>query len=175
MKGAVAQFTILLALSIAKAEALSLELFLYEPRQIGKTENAEVGLVVRAATPAYSLSVAGGYTVTCPDSQVIEAQTSASEWRLFGNVSFWVNVPVTPPGQYPMTGWNSWPSPSNHSCSFRYVGRAKDGVFAIGGFGSNISFGGGDKSQGDTKIFKMVKPPPGTDAGPGTCIPIRLP
>lgn len=175
MKRAIAQFMVLLLLSMAKANALSLDVHVRDPQQVKRTAMAQFGLVVSASTELYTLSVAGGFTVTCPDSQVIEAQTSASEWRLFGSVSFWVNVPATPPGQYAMTGWNSWPSPSTQSCSFRYVGRAKEGLFVVGGLGSNISFGGGDKSQGDTRIFTMVKPPPGTDPSPGTCIPIRIP
>lgn len=171
MKRTIESFMILQLLSAASADALSLNVLVRDPQQVGQTTNAQFGLVVSAFTEFWALSVGGGFTVTCPDSQVIEAQASDSFWDLFGSVSLWVNVPRSIPGQYTVTGWPGWRAPSTQSCSFRYVGRAKEGIFTIGGAGSSITFGGGDKSEGDTRIFKMVKPLPGTGAGPGTCIP----
>jgi len=151
----------------ANALEPKLEIYVFPPAQVGKTGNAEFGLAVSASTPLYVLSVAGGFTATCPESQAIEAQASASSWNFLGGVSVSVQIPRTITGQYPMSGWSGWPSPSTQSCRFNYIGRAKEGIFNLGGAGSSITFGGGDKSEGDTLIFRMVKPTPGT--GSGTC------
>lgn len=169
MSRAIVQLMILLALSAAKANALQLDLHVREPQQVGQTDKAQFGLIVNAWTEYYAISAAGGYTATCPESQVIEAQGSKSSWSLFGDVVATVKVPPVLPGEYPMTGWAGWPTPSTQSCSFRYVGRAKEGSFSIGGFGSSITYGGGDESRGDTKIFRMVKAVPRT--GTGACNP----
>lgn len=169
MSRAIAQLMILLALSAAKVNAIQLDLNVRDPQQVGQTDRAQFGLIVNAWTEAWAISAAGGYTVTCPESQVIEAQGSTSNWRFLGNVVATLKVPPVLPGEYSMTGWAGWPLPSTQSCSFRYVARAKDGSFSIGGFGSSITYGGGDESRGDTKIFQMVKAVPRT--GNGACNP----
>lgn len=160
---------VLLVLKMAHANALesTLDIYVFPPAQVGNTQNAVLGMAVSASTPLYTLSVAGGFTATCFESEAIEAQASASKSNFFGGVSVSVQVPRTITAQYPMSGWAGWPSPSTQSCSFKYVGRAKEGIFTIGGLGSGITFGGGDRSEGDTIIFRMMKPVPGT--GSGTC------
>jgi hypothetical protein len=154
-------------LTAVEANAVSLVVRPRDPQQIGLSQKVQVGLRVDGSTEFYTLTVAGGYTVTCPESVAIDAQTSESGWDLFGGVSFWINVPEAPPGEYPMSGWAGWPSPSTQSCSFKYVGRVKDGLISFGGFGSNITLGGGDRSSADTIVFRVVKPTPATDSG--TC------
>lgn len=169
MKRIIGRILLLFLLPVANAKALtpSLGIYVFPPVQVGRTENVELGMAVSASTPLYALSVAGGFTATCPESQPIQAQASASSWAFLGGVSVSVQIPRTVTGQYPMSGWSVWPSPSTQSCRFNYIGRAKEGIFNLGGAGSSITFGGGDKSEGDTLIFRMVKPTPGT--GSGTC------
>lgn len=178
MKGARMHVAFCLAvLSIPEARALRVEVYPVTPLQVEQTDKVRVGLAVQGWTNVFALTVAGGYTVTCPNGLPIEAQHSRQRQQFPAGFTFTITVPAGgTPTQYPIPGWSSWPRPSTHDCTFRYVGRAKEALVSLIGFGFNVSLGGGDDSKGDTLVFKMVKPrlverPPPCTPGFNCCIP----
>jgi hypothetical protein len=168
----------LVALAVcAQANAAGVDVAVTAPRQVGTTDRASVGIAVDATTNTMWLTAGGGYTLTCPDTTALEAQRALQFLRWPAGFRVVVTVPEVVPAEYRIAGWQQWQAPSTHTCTFKYVGRAKDGLLNIFGSGINISFGGDEASEGDSLTFAMVKNPPPPPPGGGipciscTCTP----
>lgn len=171
MKGARMQAGVCLAMTMAQAHALGVDAIPNTPRQVGQTDQAQVGLAVEGRTDTLWLTVGGGYTLSCPGGQSIDAQHHRSKSQWPAGFSMTITVPSTGvPTRYPIPAWPQWQAPSTHRCTFQYVGKAKEAIVSLFGVGINISLGGGEASKGDTKVFDVVKPRP-AGGPPPPCAP----
>jgi hypothetical protein len=163
---------LILIASITHADAAIVRVSLSEPRQVGTTGRAQVGISVDAQTALFTLTAGGGYTLTCPDTTPLTAQRALQFMRLKPGYEVSVFVPEVIPTEYVISGYSSWGSPSTHHCTFSYTGRAKDGWVNISGLGVNVTLGGEEASEGNSIVFPMVKqaPPPPPPGGGIPCI-----
>src|SRR5262245_41641704 len=161
------------ALSVANPATAKVSL--PELRQVGTTERAQVGMSVTAEGVSFTLTAGGGYTLTCPDTTPLTAQRALQFQRVKPGYKVTVMVPEVIPTEYVISGWSSWDTPSTHNCTFSYTGRAKDGWVNLVGIGMNVTLGGEEAIDADSKVFPMVKqappPPPPPPPPPGGGIP----
>lgn len=167
MKSSGLAMALCFAISMPEAHALRVESTALTPEQIGKTQEVKVGLSVQGWTNTFVLTVGGVFEVRCPQSERIEVQKSSQWSRYPAGFTSTLNVPPQLPAQYPIPGWPEWATPSTKGCTFVYVGRAREALVSIGILGLSTSLGPGEVTDGDTKVFNMVKPVPST--GSGTC------
>jgi len=152
---------------LAPVEAANVGVRVVDPHQVGSGERVEVGMIVDGTTNLLTMTVGGGYTLTCPDTTPLTAQRALQFSRWLAGFTVSVFVPETIPYEYPISGWYSWDRPSTHYCTFSYVGRAKDAWVNLQGIGINITLGGDEVSDGNSRVFSMVKlaPPPPKGGG----------
>jgi hypothetical protein len=142
------------------------------PSQVSTTSQAEVGLSVRGETSNKTLTVGGGYTLTC-EGQVngpVEAKNSVNQTNIvIPGIILTVTVPPTTPARYAIQGWSSWTAGSIHDCSFKYRGAAVEAATGITGSGWGFTFsassGGVEVERADTAQFSMIKPLPRPGGG----------
>ncbi len=171
MKYASTWIGVMLASSLGQANAASVGVRLSAPHQVSSGERVEVGMIVDGRTDALTMTVGGGYTLTCPDTTPLTAQRALQFTRWPAGFQVSVFVPETIPAGYPISGWYGWNAPSTHYCTFSYVGRAKDAWVNLSGMGINITLGGEDATYGNSVVFPMVKLPPPPPRSGGGCDP----
>jgi hypothetical protein len=146
------------ALAVPEARALDLRSTPLTPRQVGTTNRVQVGLAVQGWTDTLQLTVAGAYQVNCPAGLPIEAQRAASATQYPAGFSFTLTVPGWIPAEYVIPGWSEWAAPATKTCNFVYTGRAKEALVSLSGFGIQITLGSGERVDGNTRQFTVVKP-----------------
>lgn len=170
---AVAWMVLILVASLAPANAAIVRVSLSAPHQVGTTGRASVGISVDAQAALFALTAGGGYTLTCPDTTPLTAQRALQFLKAKPGYQVSVFVPEVIPTEYTISGWDAWTTPSTHFCTFSYTGRAKDGWVNLTGIGINVTLGGEEAIDSNSKVFQMVKqapPPPPPPGGGVPCI-----
>ncbi|HKE92905.1 MAG TPA: hypothetical protein VKB34_01250 [Povalibacter sp.] len=138
--------------------------------QQGGTSSLIFGLEVEAATFWSSLTVGGGYTIECEGTALsIPAQNDEHIYDFWGGVRLKTKVPKNnTPTLYDVPGWETLGAGSCRQCTFKYRGRAADGLgaIAVGPTGVNFSLNlSPDRTQADTLVFNVCKGLPASSGG----------
>ena len=135
-----------LFLLAAQAHATpGLTIYTYPGRQVSSSSVA-AGLIVSGGTDGLeaigTLTVGGGWTVSCPYTSPVEVQLarSSTNWIPGRENTLVLYVPTTVPSTYLLPNWSTIPAASCVDCTFRYRGSAVATSASLGfGFGVNFT------------------------------------
>jgi hypothetical protein len=149
-----------LLLTASQAHAIpDMSIYPYQARHTGGG-NVSVGLIVSAATPWHTVSVAGGWTIRCGFTPLeLNAQREASAFAPFGGASATVYVPSVVPSTYLIPGWSNLTTASCGQCTHLYKGSARDGSARIS-FGAGVNFQltlDGEPNIANTSTFEVCR------------------
>lgn len=152
--------------------APSVSLYPYPAHQVGVSGYVRAGLTVIGESDWTSLTVGGGFTLTC-GVQTVTAENAAYASFVAGHNAEFVHVPAVQPADYNVGGFNGLASGRCRSCTFQYRGRVQEGLTTINatpnGAGFVFTINGVDMTKADTQTFDICKP--ATSAGTGGCTP----
>ena len=136
-------------------------LYPYLAHQVGTTAYVRAGLIVIGDDSWTSITVGGGYTLTC-GVQTVYAENSSVMPFTPGPTQAIVYVPPVQPADYNVGGFSTLAWGDCRHCSFQYRGRLLEGVATINattyGAGFVFTVGGVEMVKGDTHTFDVCKP-----------------
>lgn len=141
MKTKIAAFAALGLLAAQSHAAPTLNIYTYAGRQVGNS-SVSAGLIVSSGTYALgTLTVAGGWTVSCPHTSQINLERTGGSTNYIPGLhnTATVYVPETVPSTRTLPGWSNIPTASCVDCTFAYKGSAVEASASIS-VGSGVNF-----------------------------------
>jgi hypothetical protein len=135
--------------------------------QEGTGASFTVGHFIDARTSYPNLTVSGSFRVSClqPGIPPMSESYSATQTVLFQENVLSMGIPQNLPARRSLSGWTSVPTGTIVPCSYDWQARAVESGLTIGGGGGSVVIGSGERSEGGTIPFDMLKV--GTYPGPG--------
>ena len=147
-----------------RASAVQLDVYVSTISQFGTGSGVNLGHTVLASTPYNRLIAGGTFTAACNHSATLPLtgeRTLPSETYGFDQNILYVTIPETVPALRNMPGFGSVERGTELSCTYRWTARAIEGGYTIGIGGISFVTGNGERTDGGTVEFKMVRPDPG--------------
>lgn len=143
-----------------KASAVTLRTVPSSIHQIGTSGAVSLGHTAIGSTDFNRLVVSGGYIATCASAVMVptNGQRSLSGEAAFGGVILYTTIPERLPAFVEMPGFDLLAAGSRVACAYNWSSKAVESNFTIGIPGFGITIGGGERSEGGTYPFMMVKP-----------------
>jgi hypothetical protein len=135
------------------------------------------GLLVEASTSLPVLIIAGGFTITCTTSTLLQTAEGRATFTGFFGINQSLRVPEVVPSTYPVPGWSNLPMGACAQCVMQYKGEAKDETslsVRVGNQGIGVNFTlipAGEQSIGNAVIADVCRSRRRQCCTPGCVIP----
>lgn len=140
------------------ASAIDMQVIVSSINQVAYTSSINLGHTIYAHTPMNRLVAGGSFSVHCSDSRTgpINGQRTLSSEQQFGN-TLYVTIPEVLPTTRMLPGFTQLPKGTQISCTYDWTARAVESTYSIGIGGLGITIGGGERADGATVAFTMVR------------------
>ncbi len=141
------------------AAALEMSVFPTSIAQANTGGGVYLGHTVSARTNMNRLSASGSFATACNDPRTlpITGQRSLSSEGLTGPRILAVTVPETVPALRTIPGFSSVEFGVELTCTYTWTARASEATFSIGAGGGGVTIGGGERADGSTIEFRMLR------------------
>ena len=155
------------------ASAVNLSTVVAPIYQSGTGSGVFIGHTAIASTDYNRLYAGGTYSVTCgaPGMVPLTGQRFLSTENFKGNLSLYVTIPEWHPSIVYMPGFYDIPRGQTVSCAYSWTSRAVESGYTIGFGGISFQTGNGERNEGSSEPFMMMKRDTGDVDGGSTCIP----
>ena len=153
----------LILASVAGQAAASPTLKRVQPTFYQSGNSLNAGVIVEASTDLPVLIIAGGFTITCSTSSLLQTAERRSTFVDFFGPDTAIRIPDVVPSTYPIPGWSSIPTASCRECAMQYKGEALDSTslqVRVGNAGVGANFTlipPGEQSSANTILISVCR------------------